>query len=98
MIQTTTQSGSKIYNPESFFQVHALWHICAGTGVMCVYFFFLSDKFTMVQRLDQDRASRDNIRLFSEELEVDYKKNKMMGLDFGFPISISNHWGLFIYY
>ena len=52
-IQIATQSGSKFCNPESFFQGHALWHICAGTGVMFLYFFFLSDNFTMV-KLDND--------------------------------------------
>lgn len=49
-IQKTTQSGSDWCWPNSWFQGHAVWHVFSGLGLIPIYFFFLSEKFTMKRR------------------------------------------------
>ena len=48
---------------------NAIWHICAGTGVMCLYFFFLSENFSMVRRLEDNDISGVHINQMSEEFD-----------------------------
>ena len=45
---------------------NAIWHICAGTGVMCLYFFFLSENFSMVRRLEDNDISGVHINQMAE--------------------------------
>ncbi len=49
-IQNISQGGSKYCWPDSWFQGHAVWHFLSGLGFIPIYFFFLSEKFTMKRR------------------------------------------------
>jgi hypothetical protein len=56
VLQIVSKSGSQMCNPDSFFQGHALWHLISALACGTLFFFFLSEKFTMKRRGAQDEV------------------------------------------
>jgi len=65
-IQNITKGGSKYCWPDSWFQGHAVWHFLSGLGIIPIYFFFLSEKFTMKSREGGELAKNLTVKDLNE--------------------------------
>lgn len=77
-IQLTTKSGSQYCWPHSWFQGHAIWHLCASLGCLFTFFFFLSEKFTFQRR--KGEVGEDDLDEFIDDVILDIANRNLQNL------------------
>jgi len=78
--------AGSVCNPESLFQIHALWHVGSAISVTCIFFFQLSERFIMKKRLARGPVS--SIFISTQRLKRELSESAS-----GLSQSIFRGWG-----